>query len=210
MPFTSGIIGGYIFGELNTPGTQLFEWDVREVSSPAGTRTIANGHPAFVRELGVLASQAMEFEDVILNFADSSLSGEYQSRVQAWTIGLTDSNFSISNMRMWLPSGSALNSSGHIEYTASGTWIPNAILPSGEGNVISQSLPTIQNVIRQDDIFGNLDFSDDTHVSQFIYLALTVPSGLPLGQYGLNSNGDLAFRMTYDWYYKFQSSGSMT
>lgn len=211
MAFTSGVIGSYIYGLLNTPGTQIFEWDVREVSSPAGTRNIANGHPAFVKELGVQPSQALEFEDVILNYADDSLSGVYQGRVQAWTIGLTSNNYSISNLRMWMPSGTALNpASGYLEFAASGTWIPNAKLPSGVGTEVPSVLPTTQNLLRQDDLFGNLDFAADSNVSQFVYMALSVTSGMPLGQYGLNSNGDMAFRVTYDWYYKFNASGSMT
>ena len=210
MAYTSGLIGAYIFGELNAPTTQIFEWDVRELSSPVGTRTIAGGHPAFVKELGVTIPKAMQFEDVVIDYGNDALSGIYQSRVQAFTIGLANNDFSISNMRFWMPSGTALNSSGYMEFAASGTWIPNALLPSGEGTEVSTTLPTLQNVIRQDDVFGNLDFADDTHVSQFVYLSLAVTSGMPLGQYGLNSNGDLAFRVTYDWYYKFNSSGSMT
>lgn len=210
MAFTSGSLGAYIYGELNAPTTQFFEWDVREVSSPVGTRMIAGGHPAFVKELSTSIPGAMQFEDVVMNYADDSLSGVYPSRVQAFTFSLTDSDFSVSNLRFWMPSGTALNSSGHMEFAASGTWIPNALLPSGVGTEVPTALPSLHNVLRQDDVFGNLDFADDTHVSQFVYLALSVTSGMPLGQYGLNSNGDMAFRMTYDWYYKFNSSGSMT
>lgn len=210
MAFTSGLIGVYIYGELNAPTTQFFEWDVRELSPPDGTRHIYAGHPAWVKELGVQAVDAMEIDDVVLNYADDSLSGVYPGRVQAFTFALSNDNFSVSNLRFWMPSGSALNSSGHLEFAASGTWIPNALLPSGEGTVVPTSLPTIQNLLRQDDVFGNLDFASDAHTSQYVYLALSITSGMPLGQYGLNSNGDLAFRVTYDWYYKFQSSGSQT
>jgi hypothetical protein len=210
MAFVSGILGGYIYGELNAPSTQFFEWDVREASSPAGTRDIYAGHPAWVKELGVESNKALEFEDVIMDYANDDLSGVYPGRVQCWTIGLTNDNFSISNLRLWMPSGTALNSSGHLEFAASGTWFQNPTLPSGNGTVMPTALPALQNIIRQDDIFGNLDFSQDSNVSQFVYMGLSVTSGMPLGQYGLNSNGDLAFRVTYDWYYKFQASGSMT
>lgn len=211
MAFTTGTIGAYIYGVFDLPRTQIFEWDVRELSSPVGTRTIAGGHPAWVKELGVASAQALEFEDVILDYANDNLSGVYQGRVQAWTIGLVDNNYSISNLKLWMPSGTALHAaSGYIEFAASGSWIPNAVLPSGEGTVMPTSLPLLQNIIRQDDLFGNLDFADDNNTSQFVYMALSVTSGMPLGQYGLNSNGDLAFRITYDWYYKFNTSGSLT
>jgi len=211
MPFLSGIQGSYVYGELNSPTTQFFEWDVRETSSPAGSRHIYAGHPAWVKELGAETAKALEFEDVILDFANSNLGGVYQGRVQAFTFGQTNDNFSVSNLRFWMPSGTALNpASGYLEFAASGTWIPNAVLPSGAGTEIPSTLPTLRNVLRQDDLLGNLDLSGDSDQSQFVYMALSVVSGMPLGQYGLNSNGDLAFRMTYDWYYKFQGSGSMT
>lgn len=203
----SGMIGGYVYGELNTPQVQLFEWDIREYSPPNGVRNIYGGHPAWVKELSITAP--MEFEDVVLDFA-STISGNYQSRVQCFTVGLSDNDFGISNMRLWMPSGTALQTSGHIEFTASGLWIPWAKLPSGVGTIMPSSLPTNQNVWRQDSQFGNLEWSEDSHTSQFIYLALTVPSGMPLGQYGNGLNGQLSFRVTYDWFYKFQVSGSMT
>jgi hypothetical protein len=210
MPNTSGSLGSYIYGELNTPRTQLFEWNIREQSPPTHTRTIYGGHPAWVKELGVSVSKAMEFEDVVLNYADSSLSGRYPARTQCFTIGLADSDYSISNMRLWMPSGSALNSSGHLEFASSGLWIWNALLPSGQGTVVPSSLPTNMNIVRQDNQLAGLDYSEDTHVSQYVYLGLTIQSGMPLGQYGLGSNGHLALRVTYDWYYKFAPPGGLT
>jgi len=210
MAHTSGRLGGYIYGELNVPRTYFFEWDIREYSNPFGTRNLAFGHPAWVKELGTTIPKAMEFEDMILDYAENSLSGMYQSRVQAFTFGMSTSDFSVSNLRFWRPSGTALQSSGYMEYRASGVWIPYAKIPSGVGIVVPSSLPTLANVRRQDITFGNLDFSEDSHVSEYVYISLTLPSGFGLGLYGLGTNGHLAFRMTYDWYYKFQSSGSMT
>jgi len=210
MATTSGTLGSYTFGELNTPTVQIFEWDVTELSSPIGVRHIYAGHPAWVKELGTTISKAMKIEDVILDYANDSLSGLYQSRAQCFTIGLAKDTHSISNLRLWMPSGTALNSSGHLEFASSGVWTPNPTIPSGEGGIMPTSLPATRNILRQDGIFGNLDLTTDTHTSQFVYMVLTVTSGMPLGQYGLNSNGDLAFRVTYDWYYKFQSSGSLT
>jgi len=190
------------------PTIQIFEWDVTETSAPNGVRNIYGGHPAWVKELGETIPKAMQFEDVILDF--SNISGMYQSRVQAFTVGLANSDHSISSLRLWMPSGTALQTSGHIEFTSSGLWIPNAILPSGRGVVMPSSLPTSPNIMNQSNVSWSLDGASDIDTSQYVYLALTVPSGMPLGQYGLGINGHLAFRITYDWYWKFNSSGSQT
>jgi len=193
----------------NYPTVQIFEWDVTEASAPNGVRNIYGGHAAFVKELGETIAKAMQFEDVILDFT-ASVSGNYQSRVQAFTVGLANNDFSISSLRLWSPSGTALHSSGHLEFSSSGLWIPNAILPSGKGVVMPTLLPTLPNIMNQSNVSWSLDGASDLDVSQYVYLALTVPSGMPLGQYGLGTNGHLAFRVTYDWYWKFNSSGSQT
>ncbi len=203
MPFTSGSIGAYIFGQLATPPTQIFEWDITEVSAPDGVRNLYAGHAAWVKELGITIPKAMEIEDVILDYADGSISGAYQSRLQVFTIGLATSDYSISNMRFWMPSGAALQSSGYMEFVASGTWWPNAHLPSGRGTQVPVALPAIQNILNQNDVVGNLDSSEDYDTSQYVYLSLNIPSGFGLGIYGLGTHGDLAFRITYDWYWKF-------
>lgn len=207
---TSGTIGSYIFGELATPNIQIFEWDITELSSPVGVRNIYGGHPAFVKELGITTTKALEFDDVVLDFANSSLSGMYQGRVQSFTVGLSDSEYSISSLRLWIPSGTALVGSGHIEFTTSGNWVYNAIIPSGQGNTVPQALPSSPNIMNQNGVSWSLDGPNDSDTSQFVYLALTVPSGMGLGQYGLGVNGELAFRITYDWYWKFNPSGSLT
>ncbi len=193
---------------IQYPTVQIFEWDVTETSDPNGVRNIYGGHPAFVKELGETIVKAMQFEDVILDF--SNISGVYQSRVQVFTVGLANNDFSISSLRLWMPSGTALQTSGHIEFSSSGLWIPNAILPSGRGTNIPTVLPTSANIKNQNGITWSLDGGSDSETSQYVYLALTVPSGMPLGQYGLGTNGHLAFRVTYDWYWKFNSSGSQT
>jgi hypothetical protein len=191
------------------PTIQIFEWDITEQTSPNGVRNLYGGHPAWVKELGETISKAMQFEDVILDFSD--ISGVYQSRVQAFTVGMALNNdFTISSLRFWMPSGTALTSCGHIEFASSGQWVYNAHIPSGYGTVMPSSLPASPNIMAQNGMSWSLDSASDYDTSQFVYLALTVPSGMPLGRYGLGSNGHLAFRVTYDWYWKFNASGSQT
>lgn len=195
---TSGNIGGYLAAQGVYPDVIFYSWNVSEPMTPVGTRNLVSGAFAFNKIVGLHTDNPLEFRNLILDF--TAISGTYQSTVECLTFRQKNNRFNISNMRFWLPSGTALNSSGHLEWAASGQWVYNAHIPSGNGATLSSSLPILANVRRQDGL-GYIDGSDDTHVSEFIYLVLTVPSGLPLGRYGPNnSNGALAFNMTYDWF----------
>lgn len=206
MTFASGLLGGYIYGLGRSPNTQILEWNTAEILTPAGTRANASGTPSFVKILGPTAGGAMEFDDMVLDFS-AGLSANYTSKVQCLTLGLTDDDYTIGNIRYWQPSGTALGSTGHVEMIASGAWHYNATLPSGAGAVVSTSLPSARNVRRQDG-GALMEFALDTHVSEFIYTALTIPSGFGLGSYGKGSNGDWVNRMTYDWYYKYSPTST--
>lgn len=205
MPITSGSLGGYTSGIANIPTLIFYEWDVSSKYSPTYTRAIASGHPAFIKSLGYTDAKAMQIDDVVIDFGDSSLSGTYQSKVQCFSFVPSTNLYVVGNLKFWADQLSALNSSGHLEYTASGAWIPNAVLPSGAGNIVPSSLPTNQNVFRTDGS-TTLETYDDYSSSQFVYMSLTVQSGMPLGQYGLNTRGRLDFKVTYDWYYRLATS----
>lgn len=196
---TSGKLGGFVSADRVYPSTQVFSWDVLEQSSPVGTRNLVSGHFAFLNVVGPHIYNPLEFRNLVLDFTDTSLSGLYQSYTECLTFRQTDDRFNISNMRFWMPSGTALTPSGHIEFAVSGQWIYNAHIPSGVGGAIPTALPTLPNLRRQDGL-GYLVDADDNNVSQFIYLVITVPSGLPLGRYGLGGTGNLGFKITYDWF----------
>lgn len=197
---TSGRLGGYMFADRVYPSTQFFAWNVSEFSSPVGTRDLVSGHFAFRQIVGNHVEHPLEFRNVILDFATpSNISGLYQSTTECVTFRQTNDRFNLSNLRFWMPSGTALSPSGHIEFAVSGQWIYNAHLPSGVGGTIPSGLPTLLNVRRQDGL-GYIDGSQDIHVSEFIYMVITVPSGYSLGRYGFQGTGTMAFKMTYDWF----------
>jgi len=197
MTINSGLIGGYLYAEGVSPLTNFSWWDIEEISPPTGVRHLESGHPAFVKFVDT--ATPLEFRNIELNFISGIV--PYYNSVECLTFKLNNDRFFVANMRLWLPSGSAIIPSGRIEYSVSGTWVYNAILPSGYGTIIDTSLPATQNVNRQDG-FGSINGTGDNDVTQFIYLSLSIPSGYSLGRYGYGGTGTLAFKLTYDYYQK--------
>lgn len=198
MSYTSGKIGGYLFADREYPNIEIYSWNVSESSSPIGMRNLPSGHFAFYRPVGQHIFHPLEFRDIVKDF--DNLSPEYQSTTECISFRQTNNRFSISNMKFHMPSGGILGSFGHLEFTSSGVWHYDARIPSGVGGAIPTALPTLLNLRRQDGL-GYIDGADDIHVSEFIYLVLTVPSSLPLGKYGYGgSGGNIAFGLTYEMY----------
>jgi len=195
---TSGILGGYIYADRDWPSTQFLAFNVSESASPLGSRNIPGGSFAFRQIVGPHILNPLEFRNVIFDFATpNNISGLYQSTTECIIFRQTNDRFNISNMRFFMPSGTALTPSGHIEYATSGAWIYNAHIPSGYGAPVPTALPSTPNLRRCDGL-GYLDGSDDIHVSQFIYMTITVPSGYSLGKYGYGGIGTLSFKLTFD------------
>lgn len=198
MPTTSGLIGAYLYGDRLYPSTSFHSFNVYEFSSPVGTRNLVSGAFAFISEIGPNTSRPLEFRNIVLDF-DSGISGLYQSLTECVLFRSTNTRFNISNMRFWMPSGTALQPSGHIEFYASSEWLYNFGMPSGDYGVVPSSLDTAYNLKKQDGL-KYIKAADDVDVTEFIYMKITVPSGYSLGKYGLGGSGTLAFAVTYDWY----------
>lgn len=179
------------------PQTQFFSWDTQEFTSPLGMRNLESGHFAFIKVIGNHLAAPLEFRNVILDFT-GTISGTYQSLTECVTFRETTNRHNISNMRFWMPSGTALTS-GHIEYIPSGAWVYNAHIPSGYGIPVPTILPSSENIKRCDGL-SYIQDGDDINVSEFIYLVISVPSGHFLGRFGIDGFGTLGFKMTYDFF----------
>lgn len=195
---TSGLIGAYLYGDRLYPSTAFYSFNVYEFSSPVGSRNLVSGSFAFLTEVGPHTTRPLEFRNVVLDF-DSGISGYYQSLTECVLFRSINTRFNISNMRFWMPSGTALIPSGHIEFHATSEWLYNFGMPSGSYGVVPSSLDSAYLLKKQDGL-RYIDEADDVDVSEFIYMKITVPSGYSLGRYGLGGSGTLAFAVTYDWY----------
>jgi hypothetical protein len=87
-----------------------------------------------------------------------------------------------------------------MQFAPSGSnWRFNLEMPSGIFSRLTTSIPTFQNVFRQDGSNGLLA-EDDANSSEFIYLNIVIPLGHPLGSYGVCGSGLLRFGLVFNYY----------
>lgn len=213
---------------LTPPIIHFFEFDTREVANPSGSRHVVNGSFAFKSVLasgcstyttrglptssGVASSGTLFFPGTKFNLAD--VTRDYlASTPVAVLVHLGSSGVAISNMRFHLREDTAITipaqsvglDPGFVQYTTSGIWQPNCVLPSGAGTRLQKTRsPLTANLFRQDGHFGLLG-EDDRNVSQYIYMNLILPVGFPLGAYGICGSGSLRFGLSFDyWFNSYQ------
>ena len=198
---------------LPFPDIHIYQYDTSEVASPSGQRHIEGGSFAFRRRVGlgcltygaVGTSGTMMFDDIKINVAAPQ--SEYASRVAALTFRVAKSGVGISNMRLYLTDNDALTQPAadvgsppaFVQVTSSGTWQPNALLPSGTGDVLATSLAGAH-VVRRQDGEGYLAATSDKDVSQFVFLNLVVPIDFPKGNFGVCGSGLLRFNFVFDYF----------
>lgn len=203
---------------LNPPVIKIYEWNTREISSPIGQRHIAGGSFAFKQVVGsgcILynplfpnsSSGTLLFNGTTFDITNGQPPSHLASTPLAITIHLSTSGVGISNLKFYLTEDTALKASHNvgldnafIQYTVSGIWQPNCLMPSGTGGRLTKSVPTLANIKRQDGGFG-LVGEDDFNSSQFIYMNIIIPWGTPIGTYGVCGSGNLRFALSYDYFF---------
>ena len=195
------------------PIVKFFEWDTSEIADPSIARHIEGGHFAFKQRLargcstytGVGTSGTLLFEKMRFNPSDTS-SSEIQSKVTAVTIIPGTSGAAIGNMRLYLKDDSGLLASkdigldpAFIQFSTSGTWLPNPYFPSGVGQKLTTSIPSLPNVFRQNGD-QSLEGQDTLNSSQYIYMRLFAPFGSPLGTYGICGSGRIQIGLIFDYF----------
>jgi hypothetical protein len=196
----------------NPPIVRFFEWDTAEIADPVGTRHLEGGSFAFKQRVargcftysGVGTSGTLQFEGT--SFDVASQPSHIESKVTAVSISLGTSGVAISNMRVYLKDDSGLLASKDqgldpaiIQYTASGIWQPNAVLPSGIAPKLSTVIPVNPNLSRHDG-FAGLEGQDDVNASQYAYMNVLIPFGAPLGTYGICGSGRISIGLTFDYF----------
>jgi len=204
---------------LTIPIIQFIEFDTSEVANPSGNRHIIGGSQAFEQVIGsgcgqfsislpLSSSGALNFENTKFNLLDSNVTDHAVSKVQCFAIRLASSGIAISNLKFYLTDDTVLTrpaldrgiQPGFIQYTVSGQWSPNPILPSGAGTILSTSIPLSLNINRADGI-GGLLAEDDINTSQYVYLNAVIPWGFPFKDYGACGSGILKFALSFDYFY---------
>ena len=189
------------------PTIQISSWDNAELADPIGTRHLVSGAFAYDKLVGLGCGLAMAFNGLrldagsnqpfigsdvaVVNFSVSNM-GELQAS------GLN----AIYNMRFWIPagSGSIIDTPGaHLEFFASGLWVPNVDFPSGHGQEFLRTLPTQFNV-RQNAGRNELTSFSDEETSEYVYMRMFLDETFPLGTFGVCGSGSLRPRLTFDFY----------
>lgn len=197
---------------VNFPIIKWHEYSVAETASPIGVRHIEGAGFAFVQVLalgcqtytGPGTSGTLDFGPIEFNFAAPV--SHIESDVKAVVMRMATSGFVIDNMRLYLTDDTGLRVArdagldpAFIQMTTSGIWQPNALLPSGVGTRLTTSVPSAPNVFRQDG-GSRIDRNDDHDVSQFLYMNLVAPIGMPLGLFGVCGSGLVRVGLQFDYY----------
>lgn len=200
------------------PVIRVFAWDTEEIASPVGNRHIPGGSFAFKYIVAsgcrtanpnqpATTSGALIFEDVRFDLLQGNPPSHIASKPVAITFNLAASGTAISDMRLFLTDASVFQASrdrgldsGFVQFAPSGSnWRFNLSMPSGISQRLTTTIPTYQNVLRQDGNNGLLS-ENDSDSSEFVYLNVVLPLGTPLGKYGICGSGLLRFGLVFSYW----------
>ena len=199
------------------PVIRCFQWDTTEIASPVGNRNLPAGSFAFKQIVSsgcrtmdpnnpATTSGTLLFSGVKFDLTQSTFPSHVASDVTAITFNLAASGTAISDLRLYLVSDSAFQASqdrgldrGFVQFASSGSWLINPLLPSGAVSRMSTTVPTKQNVFRQDGNPG-LVGQDDLNSSQFVYMNVVIPLGTPFKTYGICGSGLLRFGLIFNYW----------
>jgi hypothetical protein len=186
------------------PNLVWYAYDTTEIADPSGARHLVDGSFAFVKVLGSgVCVSGLAFPTITLDLSEG-YKDNYVSIPVAIIFRLnsvTDGS-GINDFRFYLSKDSALDNDNnepkpYVQMQASGTWQPNAVLPSGAGDrMVLNNIPISPNVLSQD---GKLFIhgTGDADVSQYIFLNIVVPNRQELGIFGICGSGNLEFALKY-------------
>lgn len=190
---------------------EVIAFDTTEISSPSGTRHIPNGSEAYIKSLGTGQLSGLIWPNVVFNMIDQSNKDYIESTPVAFVLRASSSGFGISDIRPIIIDDSAIviparnigYNPGFVQYTTSGQWLHNCLLPSGAGTRVEKSFPSFPfdtpSALRTDG-FGGLTGEEDFNSSQFIYMNIILPKSFPFGTYGVLGSGTLRLGMLYSYF----------
>jgi hypothetical protein len=201
-----------------SPLVRVFAWDVAEIASPVGGRTMPGGQFAFKYMVAsgcmtadplnpATTSGTLLFEGTKFDLTSLPLPPYLESKPACLTFNLANSGVAISDLKLFLIDDSALRvgvwygvGSGLVQVKQGGSnWLYNLTMPSGSNPVLTTSIPSLPNVRRQDGTWA-LAGQSDSDSSEFIYLNLILPLGFPLGSFGVCGSGLLRFGLVFNYW----------
>lgn len=201
-----------------SPLVRVFAWDVAEIASPVGNRTVPGGSFAFKYMVAsgcktadplnpATTSGTLIFEGTKFDLTTTPFASHVASKPACITFNIANSGVGISDMGLFLIDDSALKpgiwhgvGSGFVQvFPNRANWLFNLTMPSGSHPVLTTAIPSSPNVKRQDGAAG-LAGQDDLNSSEFVYMNLVLPLGFPLGGFGVCGSGLLRFGLVFNYW----------
>lgn len=179
---------------------ELTNWNL-ERQSPVGSRHLKT-HSAFIGVVG--SGMGPLAEDIIsFDFHDVDVStGSGVSDVRCMTFRVAEQECwqtRVTHMKVWISDESDfLVKDYKVGYVHSSVWQPNLVFSWQNcfSNALATSLPTLQNLYRQD---GGIEIhaSGDSDVSEFMYMAVAASGTVLPGVYGGVYTRGFRLRVTF-------------
>jgi|SRR6185436_6178605 len=201
-----------------SPLIRIFAWDVAEIASPVGNRNIPGGSFAFKYMVASgcqiadpmnpgTTSGTLIFEGTKFDLTSTPFPSHLASKPACITFNLANSGVGVSDMGLFLIDDTALKPGiwngcgpGFVQYAPSGNlWRYNLTLSSGSVQRLTTTIPSTQNVHRQDGRPA-LVGQDDLNSSEFVYMNLILPFGFPFGGFGVCGSGLLRFGLVFNYF----------
>ena len=177
------------------PTVRVSEFDL-SYPDPSGVRHLKLVASGWVKDLGKNTSSLLDFGSV--NNSTAKVHGNTKAII--YNIDdMGDANEAVYNLKFWCSNTDDFTTgSYYLNGFCSGVWFKNLTLTDASGLFIETSLPSGQNLYRQDKGAEITASGADNQSSQWIYLSISVDYDIPPKTYG-GANGGLVYRLTYDY-----------
>jgi hypothetical protein len=185
-----------------TPTLDIFQYDPEEMN-PSGCRHIPSGCAAFQKNIA---------DDGIVDFGLITIAAgtsirTTETRALVIKPAAQSGVFNISNIKVWQSAtGPFTPADLTVNFDPTATWTQERAVASGDGTLLSTTLPSTQNLYRWDGSAfidgpnkGGTFEPNDNNTSQFCYLSVNVSSAYTEGQYGPAQSTNAVIRFTYDY-----------
>ena len=174
--------------------TILFNQFVSTSGSPSGARHLETAS-GWIKKLNTSSTGVLDF-GTVNNTNDKVHSTTYI--VVPFVSAMNDAD-ELTDFKFWLPIQNAISGGFQTWNQAiSGTFISGLSLTDSSGLFSSSSLPSSQNIFRQDGWHTVSGANSDSEVLEYIYLNVTIDTDTEPGIYGGDA-GDIRYRLTFNW-----------
>jgi len=177
------------------PVIRMSEWDI-SYSNPSGVRHQELTASGFLKNLGRTSQSLLDFGSI------NNTNNKVHSNTKAIIVNvddMQDATEAIYNLRFWCPGSSDFTAGTYyLNAWVSGAWIKNCSLTDTSGYYIGTSLPSGQNLWRQDGGTSITASGADAQSSMWVYLSISADTDVPPKTYGGTGSG-LYYRLTYDY-----------